>query len=332
MKLLVTLCATLIVAPCLANAGDLTIKQHITSTGFMGMGGFEDDPTEMFAGDAMKHRRESNMKFTGGVMGMLAGGPKSSVTIDRLDKGLVWTLDVPAKEYKEETFEERAKQMKKGMDQMKGSDEKQSKAKITFEIKKPGKTETVCGHACDATDILMHYIADSTKPSDEVMDMTFELFLCKDCSAGIRREYELNYAKALGLDYAALKSMAGGMGAMQFGKLMGAAFAQSDKLEGAPLKTVMTMNHSGVQAEAMKKQAAEKANEPEPEAPSLGGIVGGMFGVPMPKREAKPAAKRSDKVAEDPTLMFTMTTTTTSISFDGVAATSFEIPAGFSKK
>ncbi|MFH1313298.1 MAG: hypothetical protein ABIJ00_08720 [Candidatus Eisenbacteria bacterium] len=142
---LVVLCV--LVIPVVA-AADLVIKEKISSSGFMGMGGSEGIEVTYLKGDMI--RTEAEMTYTGMMTGMVQGmkpkGPEKTITIMDITKGIVWHLDEEQKTYTEVSF-----RSEMGGDVDEDPDFEIKDTKLT----KTGKKREIAGYGCEGVNVEM---------------------------------------------------------------------------------------------------------------------------------------------------------------------------------
>lgn len=138
--------------------GDVMYDMSTTTEGMMGMGGGETTMSVFIKGD----RSRTEMTSTSPM-----AGEQTSVIITRLDKGVIWTLDIDNEQYSE---------MKLGgeIEGITGEEEALDKVpKITVE--RTGKKKVVLGKECEE-------VVVSMKVEDEQGDMSFTqtMWITKD--------------------------------------------------------------------------------------------------------------------------------------------------------
>ncbi len=290
---------------------------------------------------------------------MFGGGkPVHTTTIARLDKDVMWTIDHKEKEYTEMSFA----QMRALMDSLGtmvagGADpmtQAQSEPTIDtaewefsepkFDIKRTGKSETIAGQSCEQAIMTMTTEGTNRKTGEKMtLDLAMDMMLANSVPGQEEMEaFGMKMAKAMGyeMESASAQSM---MKMLEMYGIDAEKLAEeSEKLEGFAMKTVMTFSMGGdameqAQAESEtsegedEKGTAEKNEETPTDASGLAAkALGGLFGK-KDKKEDKDKA-RDDGASAPPGALMWMTTTVTGIETGAVAASNFEVPAGYKLK
>jgi len=99
MKSLPAILLVLVMLLAGSAVADLKTETLTRASLLTGIGTTEVQSATQYQGD--KRATNQTSKMVGGVGGMFAGKPQTSVEITRLDKDLVWELDPPKKTYTE---------------------------------------------------------------------------------------------------------------------------------------------------------------------------------------------------------------------------------------
>ena len=162
--------ALALIIPVLACA-DVTIKEKTTVQGFMGM--FTSEGTEVTYIKADKFRNESEVERSGMVNPTPIEDPPPRVTIVRLDKDLMWRVNLKDKTYQEISLEE-----------MEEAAADRARFKIVdVKIKVTGETKEIAGRECEGVSTEITFEVDT---GDEVMAQTMNiLFWMTDNTEGL---------------------------------------------------------------------------------------------------------------------------------------------------
>lgn len=193
---------TLAVASVLALAGnaawaDAKIERFTHFGGVLGIGASDIATVEYLQG--LKMREESNLKFTGSVLGglqKLMGGAngKDSIAILRVDENKHYSLDPKAKTYRETPIytPPKATQHKEGR---KEDDTKVTKNEL--DVKETGAKKAVNGFACREYQItwLLETVNLKTGKKGKSL-MTTDMWNSDDSKLKALRDQELSYGKA----------------------------------------------------------------------------------------------------------------------------------------
>ena len=322
LLVLVTLTAGIAVA-------DLKTETLTRSSMLTGLGTTEVQSATAYQGD--KRAENRTFKIVGGIGGVFAGKPQTSVEITRLDKDLVWELNPPKKTYTERPIALPPAPEAKGDAGKSGPDQRPPYKVVKSELKvsKTGAKKDINGFACEEYLVTWELVLEDTASKQRVAQvmttdlwntpLTDKLKQARDIEAAYGRDY----AEKLGIGLSPeetdrlgaqmLTSMYGLDPKETAGKLeqVGKELA---KIEGYSIATEVKWQVKG-------DSAAAKRPEPEPEEKptSLGGLIAN-------KLAPKPAAK-----SQDEGVMFSSYHEIKSVSLDAVPETDFEIPAGYKK-
>jgi hypothetical protein len=220
---------------------DVTYEQKITMGGMAAMGG-DTRTTTQISGDKM--RKATSMTFSNPMMQKLAKG-QDSAEITRLDRELVWNIDLKAKTYTEMTFAQMREQTAKAMAMMKRGGDAPD-AKSTVDVKTPGGTKTIAGVTCrEAIITVTTPRVDEESGKTVTSVMTWDTWNAKD-APGLKEmeEFQRRYAEKMGFD-----EMAAMIGPMAQGMMgdMKELTAAMKKVGGFPLAFTMTMEGGGAE-------------------------------------------------------------------------------------
>ncbi len=317
---------------------DSTVESAVKTGGFKGMGASEGTVVKRVHGDKMWE--SSSMKFTGAFLSKVAGGGET-LTITRLDKGVIWVLDT-----KNQTYTERAiVPFKKG----EGSKPEREKAKMRvtkseFTVKKTGASETINGFPCE--EYLLTWLlemedletkAQTRSTMNNHLWTTPETDAIRKASAE-EREFYTAYTRKLGISVSPSESKQMGMEALaalsgvppeEVEKGLIRAKEEMSKIQGFPIRSAVSWAVEGDKAAAGKEEGT--SSEPASETPrSIGGLLGGLAGK-ITQRVAKEKIASSTGGKEGAPFFSSMHEVK-SIQTDSVPAEVFEIPAGYTKK
>jgi hypothetical protein len=289
-----------------------------------------------------KRAEDKTTKMVGGIGGMLAGKPQTSVAITRLDKDLVWDLNPPKKTYTERPIalppatETRAERRQSGPEQKPYKIVK-SEVKVT----KTGATKTINGFACTEYVVTWEVVLEDTASKGKVTQvMTTDMWntpltdQLKRAKA-IESEFGKKLAEKLGVGLspdeanqlgAGMLTSMYGLDAKETEGKMGEVGKEMAKVEGYPIVTEVkwqVKNDSAAAKKPARSDGGEATPKEEPEEPptSLGGFIGNKI--------AKQIVK-DDKPKEEG-VMFSSYHEVKSVSLDAIPETTFEIPDGYKK-
>ncbi|MBI3394190.1 MAG: hypothetical protein HY039_13605 [Nitrospirae bacterium] len=326
--------------------GDAAFESSFKTSGISGMGATEGATVKRFQGE--KRSETSSMRFTGAILSRLAPGGET-ITITRVDKGLVWTLDPNSKTYKEgplvppRSKEAKAEKSAEPAKPAKRADEK-PKARITkseFTVKKTGASETINGFPCEEYVVTwLLEVEDIETKARSRSTMTTDLWTTPETAAiqkarAEESRFALAYARKIASEISDEEARQMGMAA--FGSMSGAPEAdvrkglarvknEMAKVKGYSIRTSISWTFEG---EEGKSASAEKAQAPSEPGLDLSGGVSGLLGGLAGRMAQK---KVEEKTAPKGGPIFTSTIEVKSINADGLPPETFEVPAGYAKK
>ena len=351
------LAASLALVLAVPARADVTIQEKTVSSGMAGFGGGITTATRVIAGDMA---RDEHMFTATGRLKTLAGKPRSSTTITRLDKELIWELEPARKEYGEMTFAQMREAMAKGMEEAKAQSAKSKQdVQVDFkvDVQRTGKKDKVNGYEAEEWIITLTAVPKDKKSGESAGAYNMKLDSWYSTQVPGQAEVTAYYRKwgeKMGLD-PQMQSMASGLMAGHADAIREMAAKMKD-LKGVPVRSTMTMDMGGgmtpeqqaemdkARAEHAKKGAEDKqkqeasddANANSSAAGSLakgniGGALGGMFGHKLSKSAQTKAESGTAPGAEGGSgAGFSVTTDMLSVT-TGSAGASFDVPAGYKK-
>ncbi|MGB3340987.1 MAG: DUF4412 domain-containing protein [bacterium] len=117
--------------------GDVMYEMSTTTEGMMGMGGGETTISVFIKGDCSRTKMTST--------GPMAG--QQIITITRLDKGVIWTLDMDNEQYSEMKLGEETEEVE--------GEEETSAAMPEITVEKTGKKKVLLGKECEEVVVSM---------------------------------------------------------------------------------------------------------------------------------------------------------------------------------
>jgi len=308
------LVATLIIGLAAIAGADVVIKTKAT-VNTAGIMNADVAGTEYIRAD--RNATENTIKMTGGMMAMLGKmGPMKTINIDRLDKGVIWELDSKKMTYSEKPlaslkmdYDEAGQE---GNDDMLGEADKYD---WTIDVKTEDSPVDINGFKCKG--MIATAKGVSKEDPTEKTDLVFEYWYAKDVDGYDElMEYRKNFGAATGLDIVQSQKNIGEVFA-RFGDEFKDMFAEMEKAEGYPIKTVITIKGSQKmveEGEADDEEMDEK-NMPSGMMNMMKGMMGGQ-----------------EKSEDGMTTLMSVTSVVESIKKQPVDNSQFEIPEGYSKE
>ena len=318
--------AVALALPCLAGA-DVVVKQKTVSEGLGGFGNATVEGSLVVSGD--KSRSEDHVTYTGRFKTLVGKKPSETVSITRLDKDLVWSLEPAQKEYSELTFAEMKAMMEKGSEEAQKATRAQDEGMtFTVDVKKTGVKQDVNGFACEQVVITCSGKPTDPKQAAEVQEirMTMDQWLTQKAPGSTEMAaYHRKFAEKLGREVG-MAPMADAARRM-YGNGMKELATKLKDVEGFPIRSTFTIENvlsaenqaklaeahkeaESAQASAEQELAKAKAeraeqekNEDAEDAKSAGASIakggfGGAVGGFLGKKANKAASKKAEAAAE----------------------------------
>ena len=241
---------------------DISYSEKITVEAAGGMSMFASEASVLTQISGDKSRTNSTTTMKSRLAGMM-GGNGNSGSIVRLDKALTWNLLPDKKQYTETTFAQARAQMEEAMAAM--SDARASAGSGTglpvseencqwtegdLEVEHPSGKEKVAGIKTSKHIVRLRQSCEDPK-THKTCDITWvmETWLAKKVPAEKEaRKFQLDYAKAMGLDDVARQVQGPGRGLLSmFAGNWDDVVDKLGEMKGYPLRTVMQMGIGGEQ-------------------------------------------------------------------------------------
>ena len=290
---------------------DLVYKSRASTSGIMGMGKMEMETTTSLKGD--KQRQDTKTKFVGAMAQyMPGGGEQNQVVITRLDKELIWNINITDKTYTEMTFAQVKTMMGKVKTQVMKKPEGEE-AKLQFEAKKTGQKKKIGGYECEEHFIKM--IAEGRDPQTGKVQ-EFEVHSHLWVSSKVKgydqlQDFQKKMAQKMGWEGGQYANFAQGLG--QFGLDTDELAKKMSEIKGFPMLTVVKMKSFSEEMAEAEEERAEQEKAMREAMELLGKKV---------EKDEKPKEKG---------LLFEMATEVTEVLVKGVADSEFELPQGMKK-
>lgn len=329
-----TLGFTTLLAPRVARA-DVKVERFTHFGGVFGMGANDTTTTDYLQG--LKKRDESDVKFTGSVLGALqrfrhGDNGSQSVNIMRVDQNLIFDLNPDDKTYTEHPLYQPSEEESSASAQAGGGNSKQqNETKVTkneFTVKTTGQKKSINGF--DTSEYLITWDVETvnTKTGEKGKSlMTTDLWTAEGAKLEKAREEELTYSKAylklmkLPTNPDELKLYGFGVGPESVSVDDSKAFfAKLRTIKGYPISVDVTWKAS----DNGQKNGGSSGGEQEQGVQGLGSALGSLFGS---QKKADDSGKSSDGMAT----IFTSHTEVKSIDIGALPASLFEVPTDYKK-
>jgi len=220
--------------------GDLLIKEKVSSSGAMGMWESEGTETTYIKGD--KVRTVSQMEVKGMMEAMMPESDEVQTSIVRIDKGVIWTLNIEDKTYTELAVKDMGSLGETG--EMEGEPESNMNVR-DIKLTRTGKTKKIAGYECEG--ILIEAVAD-VEAEGGVMTMDIDALFWS-----AKEDKKLKQLMNLWEGMMGLMDVRESSG---LGPGMKALWEKFNELEGVPLGMELTVDNAGggegEEAEEMK--------------------------------------------------------------------------------
>ena len=311
-----TMIALMLSLAVLAQA-DVVVKQK-SSFSMAGVMDMEMNGTEYVKAD--RNATETSTMMTGGMMAMFSDSAKEmlSTQITRLDKRVMWNVNVDDSTYSEmsfDRFKETASEEPSGE-----QDEEEAEADMlgdpdqydwTAQVTSSDKPEDINGFKCK--NIITTATGVSKTNPDDKAQIVFEYWYSKDVEGYDElMNYRKAYAKATGVDM-----MEANENTSMFFDRYGDQFKEMQdkitKAEGYPIKTVIVVK--GTQTGSAEEEDQQ-------------GTAAGM----QEMMRAMMGASEPEASADGMVTIMSISNTIESITKQPVDGSKFEVPAGFNEE
>jgi len=301
------------------------VTRTVKTSSYLVIGESEVTSVDCYAND--RSTAESTTKWLGGVMKTVKGKkPIQSISITRLDKEIVWTLNPKKETYTQMTFAEFREQMEKGMAETEETEieeveevdetseaENEDEYEWTLEVLSDPEPKIINGWECRNVK-LMATGTHKEEPRDKVW-ITIDQWNSPDVP-GMQEitDYNTRYMKALGVDELALTPGLMDVAAA-YQNQFSALFEETKEAPGESVLNSIEIKVNQQVGPTAKERAADAAtDELTKKLP---------FGL---KKKKKKEPRWEEKVK------FQSTTELVEVSLDPVDKSRFEVPEGYKKK
>jgi hypothetical protein len=245
-----------------AAGADVVVKEKSVSEGLGGFGNGTSTQTRVVSGD--KSRSDEEFTYTGRFKSLAGGGkPRSSVSITRIDKEVLWTLDPEQKQYQEMSFAEMRKTLLEApeaeREQAPQPEAKDAEMTFTVDVKKTGAKETINGFPAEQVIITCTGTPKSGGKEEKsgAVKLVMDQWLTQDAPGAAEMEaFGRQFAEKLGLDPGLSK--VSGMARAMYGEGMKELGANLKDLKGFAVRSTFTIETSPETAAEMEKTAEER--------------------------------------------------------------------------
>lgn len=341
---------TILLGPALGLAltcarADVKVQSLTYFSGVVGVGASDITDTSYLQGH--NQRVESNLKFTGAVLGTMqkwmSHGDNSgnTVIIYRVDENRKLTVDADNKSYREQPIFTPPQPVQENPSASATSNPGQQQesdvrvVKNEFNVKETGKTQTINGFKTQEYLVTWNLETENTKTHEHARSrMTTELWNSEDARFTAARKEQAAYNQA----YAKLmhKPMSADMtkqfGLMQLNYLndkdMQPFVDQLNKIKGFPVVTDVKWE-AGCIANCARDDQTQSQDEQS--SGSSGGLSGLLSGLMSKDSKQNSSAGQPSKSSDGLTTIFQSHTEVQSIDTGSQPASLFEAPSGYTQ-
>jgi hypothetical protein len=255
---------------------------------------------------------------------------KTHASVIDLSTQTITSIDFQKKTYSVMTFDE----MKQALEQMQQRMKQNDKGEMKFSVsaKATGNTKPISGFDCKEMVMTMTMEGTDEKSGQKGgMTITTDMWIGQGVPGyGEVRNFYRRMAEKLNWT-------PGGNMFMQnpdAAKGMAEVYKEVAKLDGVPMQQMITMGAAGQPAgDGTAKAQPQQQPQQQQERPTIGGVLGGRFGLGKKKTssDTPPPTSEGGSSSSSPGSLLEMTTELTSFSPAPVDDAQFAVPAGFKK-
>jgi hypothetical protein len=243
-----------LVIPIVAGA-DLTIKEKTSTRGFMGMWTAQGEETTYLKGDKIRtESREDRQGMMPSTKPIKDAPP--NVAIIRLDKGVVWHVNLYDKTYMEVSLEPE-------------KTEKPEDYQLTVKdvkVTKTGQTKEIMGHKCDGVEAEVTFETSvGDQAMSQVMDLLFWMSPKTEGLEDMRHFWDQMLEMTQGMEHS-----------LPMGEAMTKMWEKLGDIKGVPLGMEMTMGGAGAMGDEEMAQMKESVKAMQEYLKSTGGDEEGL--------------------------------------------------------
>jgi hypothetical protein len=258
-------------------------EQYVHNEGFRGKFAFESHDVITLTPDRKK--TDSTFKFTGAVLGKLTGEQRNAEIV-RLDKDLIWQININKKRYLEYPIKKAAFQAGVVLDDPSGETVYVEECcTVKTGIKRTGVKKVVNGYDAEEVVLTMSSTCqeEAGQPPNKVT-FTLDVWIAPKVQVGDLEVFDKAYARKVGMDIEMFQAM-GEQFMKMYPGIKDLALMMND-LKGYPILSTLTVEDANYlkkqQEERMKKESEKGAAKPGGSPTEL---VTGFFSKKLTERE-----------------------------------------------
>jgi hypothetical protein len=298
---------------------DFTYQETSTITGGMIAG-------MMKVADVFSKQAREPIQSTVSVKGdRMVHRSQSRASVIDLSSQTITTIDLQKKTYSVMTFEE----MKQALEQMQQRIKKNDQGQVNFKVEAnaTGKTKQAAGFDCKEMILKMTMEGTDEKTGQKGgMVITTDMWIAP-AVAGYQEIRDFHRRMAEKLAWTPGGNMF--MSNPDAAKGMAEVYKEVAKLDGVPVQQNISMGAQGDPAASQSQP--QQQQQQQAERPSLGGVLGGRFGLGKKKTSSDTPPPADSSAPGAPGSLLQMTTELSSFSAAPVDDAQFAVPAGFKK-
>ena len=301
-------------------------EQYVHNEGFRGKFAFESHDVILVTPDRKK--TDSTFKFTGAVLGKLTGEQRNA-TIVRLDKDLIWQININKKRYLEYPIKRAAFQAGVVLNDPSGETVYVEECcAVKTGIKRTGVKKVVNGYDAEEVVLTMSSTCqeEAGQPPNKVT-FTLDVWIAPAVQLGDLKVFEQAYAKKVGMDTAMFQAM-GEQFMKTYPGIRDLALMMND-LKGYPILSTLSVedeNYLKKQQEERAKKEGEKGSTKTGSSPSE--LVSGFFSKKMTEHEQE---KQKEEDLKWGNVIWRVSWESRNFQNTQITADEFELPEGLTK-
>ena len=301
-------------------------EQFVHNEGFRGKFAFESHDIISLTKDRKK--TDATFKFTGAILGRLTGEQKS-VQIIRLDKDLIWQINVNKKRYLEYPIKKAAIHAGVVLDDPAGETEYiEDCCKVRTAIKRTGVKKVI--NSYDAEEVILTMSSscqDEVGQQPNTVTFALDVWLAPKVPMQDLESFDRSYAAKVGMDVQMFQAM-GEQFMKMYPSIKDLALMLRD-VKGHPILSTLTVEDSNY----LKKQQEENMREQHQKGETKTGgspteIVTGFFSKKVSEQEEK---KQQEEELKWGNVIWRMTWESRNFQNMQIPADEFDLPEGFKK-
>ena len=301
-------------------------EQYVHNEGFRGKFAFESHDVITLTPDRKK--TDSTFKFTGAVLGTLTSEQRNAVIV-RLDKDLIWQINLNKNRYLEYPIKKAAFQAGVVLDDPSGETVYVEECcTVKTSIKRTGVKKVVNGY--DAEEVILTMSStcqEGIGQQSNKVTFTLDVWLAPKVQVEDLETFDMAYAKKVGMDVQMFQAM-GEQFMKMYPGIRDLALMMND-LKGYPILSILSVedaNYLKKQQEESKKKEREKGTTTSGSSPK--DLVSGFFSKKVTEHEEN---KQKEEDLKWGNVIWRVSWESRNFQKTQITADEFELPDGLKK-